>query len=209
MTSHDTSLQHTIAALAWPGIVIGCRRIVAGDENGLTPEEASSIHAKVPAARRASGAVRILARELLVGMGLAPCPLPKSTSGAPSFPPGLTGSFAHDADFAVAALAKRNAVVGLGIDIEPAGPLPPDLLDVVATARERLLLGREPQLGRLLFVAKEAVYKAVNPLDGAFLEYHDIDVDFAAGRAQVRNGRTLGLRAAAGAHAIAVAVVAV
>ena len=48
------------------------------------------------------------------------------------------------------------------------------------------------------FAAKEAVYKAVHPRDGRFLEYHDIDVDLAAGSATVRNGGALALRSATG-----------
>jgi 4'-phosphopantetheinyl transferase EntD len=206
---HDAALGAALAGIAMPGILIGHRLIAPDDAAALYAEEAASIPTQVPVARRASGAVRIVGRQLLAQMGIGPCPLPKGPSGAPVWPAGVVGSFAHADRVAVAALAKRTAIEALGIDIEPAGPLPAELLDVVATARERLMLGRDAAAGRLLFAAKEAVYKAVNPRDGRFLEYHDIDVDLAAGSARVRNGDTLMLRTATGgAHAMALAVIA-
>jgi len=135
----------------------------------------------------------------------ASTPLPKGPSGAPIWPPGIVGSLAHDHRIAVAAVARRAAADALGIDVEPAGPLPADLLDVVATARERLVLYRDPSLGRLLFAAKEAIYKAINPLDGVFLEYHDIEIDLAGRRATTRNGRTLVLHMVCSAHVVVLA----
>ena len=47
--------------------------------------------------------------------------------------------------------------------------------------------------GRLLFVAKEAVYKAVATLDQIFLDHQDVEVDLAKRQAVVRNGRTVDL----------------
>jgi 4'-phosphopantetheinyl transferase EntD len=93
----------------------------------------------------------------------------------------------------------------LGIDIEPATALPPDMLDLVATPRERERL--DPFNGRLLFAAKEAVYKAVQPLDGVFLEFHDIVVDFATRRAEVRNGRTVELSVCSSTHLVVLALI--
>ena len=49
---------------------------------------------------------------------------------------------------------------------------------MVATRKERLKISDDPFRGRLLFVAKEAVYKAVYPLDQAFLDHHDVEIDF-------------------------------
>lgn len=47
---------------------------------------------------------------------------------------------------------------------------------------------------RLLFAAKETVYKAVYPVDQVFLDYHDIEVGLADRKAIVLNGRVLELR---------------
>ena len=88
----------------------------------------------------------------------------------------------------------RANVCALGIDVEPAERLPSELLELVATPQERLKLGDDPYRGRLLFVAKEAVYKAVYPLDRKFLEHHDVQVNLKERKAIVHNGRIVELR---------------
>jgi 4'-phosphopantetheinyl transferase EntD len=103
----------------------------------------------------------------------------------------MVGSLAHDATVAVAALAKRADYLGIGIDIEPAEPLAPDLVEMVATPTERAAMQDGPLGSRLLFAIKEAVYKATYPLDRVFLDHHDVEVDLAARTATIRNGRTL------------------
>jgi 4'-phosphopantetheinyl transferase EntD len=201
----DPELQSAVAALALPGVLIGHRVISAGDEQALLPEEAGAFAASVPKVRQASGAARMVARRLLAQLGHGECAIPKGSAGAPIWPPGVIGSLAHDSTIAMAAIASHHDIAALGIDIEPAEPLPSDLLDLVATPRERLNLGDDPYGGKLLFVAKEAVYKAVYPLDQRFLEHHDVDVDFAHRRASVRDGRVVELRFALSTHLVALA----
>jgi 4'-phosphopantetheinyl transferase EntD len=190
----DASLQSAIDSLAVPGIAIGHRLISPGDEDGLLPEEVPAFASSVVKVRRASGAARIAARALLNPLGYPNCPLLKDASGAPIWPTGLVGSLAHDSHVALAAVASSRDFIGVGIDVEPAELLPADLLDLVATPRERANLASDPYRGRLLFVAKEAVYKAVFPLDRTFLDHHDVEVDLAARSARVANGRDVALR---------------
>jgi len=106
---------------------------------------------------------------------------------------------------AVAAVGRSRDAGAIGIDIEPAEPLPAELLDMVATPIERLKIADDPYRGRLLFVAKEAVYKAVYPLDQTFLEHHDVEVDLAERKAVVRNGRAVELRFSISTHLVALA----
>jgi 4'-phosphopantetheinyl transferase EntD len=58
-----------------------------------------------------------------------------------------------------------------------------------------------------LFAVKEAVYKAVFPLDGTFLEHHDVEVDAAASRAVVRGGRMVSIRYSVTTSIVALAFV--
>ena len=201
----DSSLQSAIDALSLPDITIGHRLILPGDEHALTPEEARGISSSVVERRRASGAARIVARQLLGRLGYIECPLPRAPSGAPIWPAGVIGSLAHDRRVAVAAVAASRAIGALGIDVEPAEPLPIELLDIVATPDERSKIGDDPFSGRLLFAAKEAVYKAVYPLDRTFLEHHDVQIDFSECKGIVCNGRVLELRYCISTHLIALA----
>ena len=203
----DASFQSAIDALSLPGILIGHRLISPGDEHALLPEEAPAFASSVVKVRRASGAARTVARQLLMRLGHPGCALPKSPSGAPIWPAGVIGSLTHDARVAVAAVGLCRDVDAIGIDVEPAEILPPDLLDIVATPQERSKIGDDPYRGRLLFVAKEAVYKAVYPLDRTFLEHHDVQIDLADRKAVVCNGRVVELRFCVSAHLVALAFI--
>lgn len=196
----DPLFQSAIDTLSFPGVKLGHRLISPGDEDALLTEEAAAFAGSVVKVRRASGAARIVARQLLQQFGHPPCALPKGAAGAPVWPAGIIGSMAHDSRIAVAAVGMRGDVGALGVDIEPAEPLPSELLDLVATPQEQLKLAYDAYRGRLLFVAKEAVYKAVYPLDRMFLEHHDVEINLAERKAVVRNARVVELRFSTSAH---------
>src|SRR5206468_2602657 len=124
-------LARAIDAVAVPGILTGHRLIAEGDDLALLPEEMAAFAGSVIKVRRASGAARIVARQLMSRLGQAPQPVPKSTAGMPVWPGGLVGSLAHDAKIAVAVMARRDEFLGVGIDIEPAEPLAAELLGIV------------------------------------------------------------------------------
>ena len=203
----DDALHAATQALAVPGISIAHRLISPGDEDALTAEEAGAFARSVVSVRRASGAARIVARELLARLGLPPVPLPRSPEGPPTWPAGVIGSLAHDGRVAVAAVALCRDMDAVGIDVEPAEELPPELINMVATPAERKMIADMRLGGRLLFVAKEAAYKAVYPLDRTFLEHHDVEVDFQGGKASVRSGRTVNLRFCVSTHLLALAFI--
>ena len=190
----DPSLKRSIEELSSSDILVDCRVILPGDEMALLEEEACSIPARVIGMRRASGAARVLGRELLTRLGYAPCAIPKAASGAPVWPDGVVGSFAHDHAIAVAAVGRSCNVNAVGIDVEPAEPLPPELRNLVISPHEQVGLAEDPYRGRLIFAAKEAVYKAVAALDGTLLDYNDIGIDFTARQAVLSDGRLIKLR---------------
>jgi 4'-phosphopantetheinyl transferase EntD len=207
-SAQNPRLQRMIDAIALPGVAVGHRLIAAGDEFALLPEEAMAFAGSVVKVRRASGAARMVARELLPRFGAPACPVPKSASGAPTWPAGIVGSLAHDAEVALAAMARRGDYAGLGIDIEPAQPLDPDVLDIIATPGERRAIADDPLQARVLFTIKEAIYKAVHPLDGVFLEHHDVEVSLAAGTARIAGGRVVPFRHALDQRIVALAFIA-
>ena len=203
----DPSLQHDIDALALPGLSIGHRLISPGDEHALLDAEAASIASSVAAVRRASGAARIVARRLLAPFGYAGFALRRGASGEPLWPAGITGSLAHDDTVAVAAVGRQSDVGAVGIDIEPAVPLSRDMLALVATPEELRRIADDPLQGKLLFAAKEAVYKTCYPLDRAFLEFHDIEVDLIGCKAVTKTGRAVALRYRISSHVLVLAQV--
>jgi len=183
-----TALTAALAEMLPTGFAAGFRTIRPDDEAALLPDEARALTTTVPVARRASGAARALARGLMAGLGIAPRPILRSALGAPLWPVGVVGSLAHDGPIAAAVVARVGDAAGVGIDVEPAEPLEADVADLVVTAGDVLGSGDGRLAGRLAFVAKEAVYKAVHPLCGVILDWPDIRLDLPGGRAQTSTG---------------------
>ena len=207
MTAAASHFRDAVRALSRDGLLVDCRPITAGDETTLSPEEIESITPANDQAQRESGAARLVARDLLAQLGAPSGALLKGWAGGAVWPEGFTGSLAHDGTFAVAAVARLRTVRGVGIDLERAAPLVPDMMELVLTPAERQRIGDDPLQAKQAFVAKEAIYKALNPLDGRFLEYHDISVDLDGQRAVTRAGRAIELRFCKSAHIVALAVV--
>ncbi len=183
------------ARLAARGAILLARRIAEGDEHAF-------LDLSEPLGRRrASGAARIAARTALATLGGDDAaPLARSPGGYPLWPSGFVGSLAHDEALAVALVAPATRFAALGVDVEPCEPLPEDVAEIALLPVERRAAAADAPLGRAIFAAKEAVYKAVNPFDGTTLEYEDIEVDFAGRCARLRDGRTLQLDWARGSH---------
>ena len=88
----------------------------------------------------------------------------------------------HCAGYAAAAVGSSPAIVGIGIDAEPDAPLPDGVLQLVATPGEQDRLSPTqpggPHWDRLLFSAKEAIYKAWFPVVGDWLDHQDAEIVF-------------------------------
>jgi 4'-phosphopantetheinyl transferase EntD len=188
-----------------PGLLVGHRLIQPGDDAALLPAELATIPASDLLTRRASGAARIVARQFLAELGHEPVAIPKRVNGCPLWPSGITGSFAHDERVSVVAIGRTSDIGSLGIDVEPADELPTDTLDLIVTPAEKTRLGDDPLRGRLLFTVKEAVYKALYPLNGQFLEFHDIEADLENGSATVKGRQQVDTAYCVSTHIVALA----
>jgi 4'-phosphopantetheinyl transferase EntD len=150
----------------------------------LFPEEEKIIAQAVEGRRREYAAVRSCARACLERLGYEPAPLLPGIGGAPTWPAGVLGSMTHCTGYAAAAVGSLPQISAIGIDAEPDAPLPDGVLDLVATAteRERLAATRPetegPNWDRLLFSAKEAVYKAWFPPVGEWLDHQEAEILF-------------------------------
>ena len=148
----------------------------------LFPEEEQIIAHAVPARRGEYATVRSCARACLGRLGYPRVPILPGVGGAPIWPAGVRGSLTHCAGYAAAAVALLPQVSAIGIDAEPDAPLPDGVLDLVATPaeQERLTATRRvpggPNWDRLLFSAKEAVYKAWFPLVGEWLDHQQAEI---------------------------------
>ncbi|MGW1466700.1 4'-phosphopantetheinyl transferase family protein [Streptomyces sp. NPDC002308] len=156
------------------------------DQGTLHPEEEAVIARAVVKRRREFTAVRTCARRAMEKLGAPPQPILPGERGAPRWPDGLLGSMTHCDGYRAAALARVTDLASLGIDAEPHGPLPEGvLLGIALPAEQRRLTGlaaRQPEVhwDRLLFSAKESVYKAWFPLTGKWLGFEEADIEIHA-----------------------------
>ena len=148
----------------------------------LFPEEDANVARAVASRRSEFTTTRHCARTALRRLGLAPAAILPGERGAPQWPPGVVGSMTHCVGYRAAAIADQREVVTVGIDAEPHERLPVDVLRFVTVAEERLMLARlaagAPTVcwDRLLFSAKESVYKAWFPLTRKWLDFDETEV---------------------------------
>ncbi|WP_327370425.1 4'-phosphopantetheinyl transferase family protein [Streptomyces sp. NBC_01217] len=148
----------------------------------LFPAEEELIRGAVETRRREFTTARHCARRALGSLGIAPAPILKGRRGAPIWPPQTVGSMTHCTGYRAVAVAHRADVLTVGIDAEPHAPLPDDVHETIALAteqrRERELRREHPGIhwDRLLFSAKESVYKAWFPLTQRWLGFEEADI---------------------------------
>ncbi|QES09342.1 4'-phosphopantetheinyl transferase superfamily protein [Streptomyces venezuelae] len=154
---------------------------------GLFPEEAAAVARAVPKRRQEYASVRMCARLAMGALGVPSVALLSGRRGAPRWPEGLVGSMTHCAGYRAAVVGRVADYRGLGIDAEPNSPLPEDVLEYVSLPQERdrlrALGAAAPDVcwDRLLFSAKEAVFKVWYPLTGRELDFGEADVRIGAG----------------------------
>ncbi len=153
---------------------------IFGDPPDITlfPEEEALVSGSADKRRREFRTSRHCAHLALRRLGVDPRPVLRGDRGAPAWPPGVVGSITHCAGYRAAAVAQ--GALSIGIDAEPHLPMPRGVLERTATPAEAAALDLLdlPDPGRLLFSAKEAIYKAWYPLTGHWLGFLDATVTF-------------------------------
>ncbi|MFF1407831.1 4'-phosphopantetheinyl transferase [Streptomyces sp. NPDC058294] len=151
-------------------------------DSPLYPAEEALVARAVTKRRREFAAVRGCARRAMEKLGVPPQPVISGERGAPRWPDGLLGSMTHCDGYCAAALVRATDLASLGIDAEPHGPLPDGVGRTVflpaEAARLDRLAGQRPAVhwDRILFSAKESVYKAWFPLTRKWLDFSEADI---------------------------------
>jgi 4'-phosphopantetheinyl transferase EntD len=153
----------------------------------LFPEEERLLSQAVQKRRVEFTTVRHCARIALAQLGFPPVPILPGEMGAPQWPDGVVGSMTHCVGYRAAVVGLSTDLVTVGVDAEPHEALPPDVLGTISLAEERERLvqleAARPDVhwDRLLFSAKEAVYKSWFPLTRRWLDFDEASVVFDPG----------------------------
>jgi 4'-phosphopantetheinyl transferase EntD len=151
------------------------------DEPGEAPfpGEENLIARAVEGRRREFITARRCARAALRAFGYPDAPILPGPKREPQWPAGMTGSITHCAGYRAAAVARYTDVSLLGIDAEPNRPLPDGVAESIVAPGEPEMLDRladahpETHWGRLLFSAKESLYKAWFPVTRRWLGFEE------------------------------------
>jgi len=171
-----------------PGVIAVEARDDATDAR-LFPEEELALGRAVEKRRREFTTARTCARAALEKLGFPAGPIPSGERGEPLWPVGAVGSITHCDGYRACAVARSSEIVTMGIDAEPNAALRDGLISDIARPEELPALRRlesdlpDVHWDRLLFSAKESVYKAWFPLARRWLGFEDavIAIDPGAG----------------------------
>jgi 4'-phosphopantetheinyl transferase EntD len=155
----------------------------------LVPEERKFVSTLASARHPSWFAGRLALREAFHDLGIAPGPILATGRGAPALPSDLAGSISHKRTLAVALAARRENGACVGVDLENSPSVfvsmqearvqaRPDIRTRVLTRDELARLESVPEkdhrrMVTLHFSLKEALYKAIDPLVGRHVGFHE------------------------------------
>ena len=149
-------------------------------QGGLLRAEQEEVAGAAPTRIEQFTAGRVCSRIALGRLGVATTPVLRGEDRAPIWPPGFVGSISHTDTWCAAAVARVEDVRSIGIDLEPATPLKESLWRRVCTPKERdwlHALSAPGLTGKVIFSAKESVYKCQYPITSKFLGFQAVQLE--------------------------------
>lgn len=152
----------------------------------LHPEERNEVSAAVDVRKGEFGDARWCAHQALRELGVESAgAILRGERGMPLWPDGYTGSLTHTDGLRAAVAASTRHVRSMGLDAEPAEPLPEGVLRSIASETETAMVRQMQADGcewadRLLFCAKEATYKCWYPMTRRWLDFDEAEIELRA-----------------------------
>lgn len=147
----------------------------ANRTDSLPPAELACIERAVERRRNEFSTGRWLARRAFGALGVAPAVILQGAARQPIWPEGVVGSITHSSSVCAVALALERHYRGIGLDLELSTAPSPDLAHLILAAEEPAAY-REPHMLRLVFSAKEALYKCIFPICQTFVDFLDVAI---------------------------------
>jgi 4'-phosphopantetheinyl transferase EntD len=153
------------------------------------PEEEALVGDASPSRRLEFLQGRACARAALRKFGRPEVAILRGKDRQPRWPNGVVGSISHTESLCAAAVALEADHAGLGLDVETDLPVSEAFARRVCSTRELLRCaehGSAERFARVVFSAKESVYKLQHPLSGIVLYWRDLEVLLDDGHFNVR-----------------------
>jgi enterobactin synthetase component D / holo-[acyl-carrier protein] synthase len=167
---------------------VGLRHVDHASEDvpPLMPGEEQALGARaVPQRRRLYAEGRAAARDALAQLGVGLVAIGRGGGGQPLWPEGIVGAISHSRELAVAVVGWSSDYAGLGVDVEDLDRgVDARIARLVARPAEMAWLNLEAGLERMLmlFSAKEAVFKALYPVEQVWFGFGDAELTWHADR---------------------------
>jgi 4'-phosphopantetheinyl transferase EntD len=144
-------------------------------------DEMKLVTTAVPKRKREFVSGRSLCKAALSQFGYHDQSILQNSSRAPIWPDDIVGSISHCDWEAAVVLANSKNLVGVGLDVELDQPLIPEVEDSVCNSLDRRLSRKQSALrdarwSKVIFCAKESVFKALNPLTSEVPDFKDVAV---------------------------------
>lgn len=150
----------------------------------LSEAERQAIISAVPSRQAEFETVRACAAAALKLIGVPSVEIVPDAHRAPVWPAGVVGSLSHCEGFRAAAVARKGQIRSVGIDVEPNLPISESTTSLLVLSAGEMSLCRSlgqaaPAVSwdRLIFSAKESLFKAWWPLTTSWLGFDDAEVE--------------------------------
>ena len=151
----------------------------------IYPEEQVHIRHAAEKRRQEYTAGRQCCRKGLEALGITDFPILPGPHRAPLWPTGIIGSISHCEGYCGVAITRAGKIRGIGFDVEPRSisNLDPDLINLICSPAEQKWLAKlgshqQAHWFKMIFSAKESIYKALFPLTRMEFDFLDIDIEF-------------------------------
>ncbi len=168
-----------------PPCVMCSSTTVLTHDGPLSEDEKRYISSASPKRQMEFATGRRCAVEALGALGMRVPSLGRRDNRLPEWPAGTIGSITHCDGLVVAAVSQKADTRFLGIDAEPNKPLPPGLLQRIASGHEQTTINAVSSkassvgcLDRTLFSAKECLFKALYPVVDRYFGFEEVEISF-------------------------------
>ena len=143
----------------------------------ISAEERQHVEGALASRRAEYSTGRFLAKRALGRLGIEGVSI-VAGGRRPIWPEEVVGSITHSRDYGIAVVAERSQFAGLGIDLELESRVSEKIAPRTMTERERERSGVAwpPFVPTANFSAKEAVFKAINPIVGLMIGFKEVEV---------------------------------
>jgi 4'-phosphopantetheinyl transferase EntD len=175
------SLTESLLQSQFSARVVVRQRTIADHFQDLHPLEQNHVKKAVQKRRNEFSTGRVCAHLALTALGKPTTPLLAGDKREPLWPEGIIGSISHSANCCIAAVSDDPALLSIGLDVEKNEAISASIRDMIALPEEIEALANykdDPRLWKLIFSAKESVYKCLFPLLHQWIGFKQARLNF-------------------------------